>query len=251
MIQREYVWLDDMLLATVADVDTASPKLWYVHPDQIDRPSRMTDGSQAVVWDAWYWPYGEARAITGTATLNMRAPGQYFLAESGTMSNWHRQYDPTLGRYLQPDPIADVLATRPVNLDGSTLVARGGISGGSQLASPTAAAASTRHRSGVGNELPTFIDGPSVYQFARSMPAMYVDINGLNIGGASLAGVSRCVSITTPIARRTPRLRCVMCDAPTAGTYYPYCPDCYKKSTDPKGGVPPIPIIIDPKKLMD
>ena len=250
-IQREYVWLDDMLLATVADVDTASPKLWYVHPDQIDRPSRMTDGSQAVVWDAWYWPYGEARAITGTATLNMRAPGQYFLAESGTMSNWHRQYDPTLGRYLQPDPIADVLATRPVNLDGSTLVARGGISGGSQLASPTAAAASTRHRSGVGNELPTFIDGPSVYQFARSMPAMYVDINGLNIGGASLAGVSRCVSITTPIARRTPRLRCVMCDAPTAGTYYPYCPDCYKKSTDPKGGVPPIPIIIDPKKLMD
>ena len=142
----------------------------------------MTDGSQAVVWDAWYWPYGEARAITGTATLNMRAPGQYFLAESGTMSNWHRQYDPTLGRYLQPDPVADVLATRPVNLDGSTLAARGGISGGSQLASPTAAAAaaSTRTRSGIGNELPAFIDGPSVYQFARSMPAMYVDPMGLD-----------------------------------------------------------------------
>ena len=128
--------------------------------------------------------HGATRAITGTATLNIRAPGQYFLAESGTMSNWHRQYDPTLGRYLQPDPVADVLATRPVNLDGSTLVARGGISGGSQLASPTAAAASTRHRSGVGNELPTFVDGPSLYAYARSQPSMMVDLEGTQVSPA-------------------------------------------------------------------
>jgi hypothetical protein len=51
--------------------------------------------------------------------------------------------------------------------------------------------------------------------------------------------------------KRSPTLRCVMCGAPTAGTYYPYCPDCYKKSLDPKGGVPPIPIIIDPLKQME
>jgi hypothetical protein len=41
--------------------------------------------------------------------------------------------------------------------------------------------------------------------------------------------------------------KCVNCGAPTGGVYYPYCQDCYKKSLDPKGGVVPIPTIIDPK----
>jgi RHS repeat-associated protein len=65
----------------------------------------MTDGGKAVVWDAWYFPFGEARSITGTATNNMRFPGQYFLVESGLAYNWHRHYDPTLGKYLQADPL--------------------------------------------------------------------------------------------------------------------------------------------------
>jgi lipopolysaccharide biosynthesis regulator YciM len=51
--------------------------------------------------------------------------------------------------------------------------------------------------------------------------------------------------------KRSPTLRCAKCGAPTAGTYYPYCPDCYKKSLDPNGGVPPIPVIIDPLKQME
>jgi len=105
---REYVWLDDMPLAVVADVDTASPNLYFVHADHLDRPLKMTDASEATVWDAVYNPFGDVNAITGSATNNLRFPGQYFLIEAGLHYNWHRHYDPTIGRYTQTDPLGFV-----------------------------------------------------------------------------------------------------------------------------------------------
>jgi RHS repeat-associated protein len=105
---REYIWLDDMPLAVVADVDTATPQLWTVHADHLDRPVKMTDGTKAVVWDAVFRPFGEVVSITGSASNNLRFPGQYFLIEAGLHYNWHRHYDPTLGRYVQPDPMGFV-----------------------------------------------------------------------------------------------------------------------------------------------
>jgi RHS repeat-associated protein len=102
---REYVWLDELPLAVVADVDTMSPNLYFVHADHLDRPVKMTNGGKAVVWDAVYRPFGEAHSISGSAANNLRFPGQYFLIESGLHYNWHRHYDPSLGRYTQPDPL--------------------------------------------------------------------------------------------------------------------------------------------------
>jgi RHS repeat-associated protein len=101
----EYVWFDDLPLAIVANVDTSTPNLYFVHADHLDRPIKMTDSTEAIVWDAVYKPFGEVYSISGTAANNLRFPGQYFLIENGLHYNWYRQYDPALGQYLQPDPL--------------------------------------------------------------------------------------------------------------------------------------------------
>jgi RHS repeat-associated protein len=37
----------------------------------------------------------------------LRMPGQYYDAETDLHENWHRYYDPLIGRYLEPDPVAE------------------------------------------------------------------------------------------------------------------------------------------------
>jgi RHS repeat-associated protein len=106
----EYVWLDDMPIALVANVST-SPSLYYVHVDHLDRPIMMTDANKSIVWQADYNPFGGVYSITGSAINNLRFPGQYFLMEDGLHYNWYRHYDPTIGRYIQPDPLRDVMMT--------------------------------------------------------------------------------------------------------------------------------------------
>jgi RHS repeat-associated protein len=119
---REYIWLYeteiaptsgsrttiDRPLAVVNAVNTASPAAWWVSVDHLNRPVKMTNAAKLEVWNAVWQPWGAAQSITGTATLNARFPGQWFQVEAGLHYNWHRHYDPTLGRYTQPDPLGFV-----------------------------------------------------------------------------------------------------------------------------------------------
>jgi len=41
----------------------------------------------------------------GGLAPGLRFPGQYYQPETGLYYNYHRDYDPDTGRYLQPDPI--------------------------------------------------------------------------------------------------------------------------------------------------
>jgi RHS repeat-associated protein len=96
---REYVWLDDMPLAWWRT--WTRRQLWYVHADHLDRPIKMTDDTKAVVWDAVFRPFVDHRLGVEQPAL----PGAVFLIEPGLHYNWHRHYDPRLGRYVQPDPL--------------------------------------------------------------------------------------------------------------------------------------------------
>jgi RHS repeat-associated protein len=65
----------------------------------------MTNESGSVVWEGEFLPFGEELSITGSITNNLRFPGQYYDVETGLHQNWHRDYKPEVGRYIQFDPM--------------------------------------------------------------------------------------------------------------------------------------------------
>ena len=69
----------------------------------------MLDTADAQRWTRLAEPFGTTAANQdpqglGPFTFNLRFPGQYFDAETGLHHNGQRDYDPTLGRFVQPDP---------------------------------------------------------------------------------------------------------------------------------------------------
>ncbi len=97
---RDYLWLEDLPLAVVDSGST-----YYVHAGQRGEPLAMTDASKAKVWDAVVEPFGAAQIFTSTVAMDRRLPGQDLQAETALSQNHHRDYDPAIGRYIEPDPI--------------------------------------------------------------------------------------------------------------------------------------------------
>ena len=52
-----------------------------------------------------YTPFGQTFEIPGALPPTLGFPGQWFREESGLFQNWMRDYDPSLGAYIQPDPL--------------------------------------------------------------------------------------------------------------------------------------------------
>ena len=105
-VVKQYIWVGDEPVAVLDGTsNAASPTLYYVHADHLQRPELMTNAAGNVVWTAYYEPFGAVSSITGSITENQRFPGQWFELEAGLHYNWHRHYDPTLGRYTSPDPL--------------------------------------------------------------------------------------------------------------------------------------------------
>ncbi|ACM22010.1 RHS repeat protein [Geotalea daltonii FRC-32] len=96
----EYVYLNGEPVAKINATGTN-----YIHTDHLGTPLIMSDASGAKVWEIEGRPFGDSAAITGAGTLNLRFPGQYADQESGLNYNYFRDYNPSIGRYIQKDPI--------------------------------------------------------------------------------------------------------------------------------------------------
>ena len=96
---REYTWAQGMIVGVVEN-----GALYFVRTGHIGRPVFATDSGGVKVWEASYLPFGGVQTSTG-ANSELRFPGQWFQSETGLHQNWMRDYDPTLGRYIQADPL--------------------------------------------------------------------------------------------------------------------------------------------------
>jgi RHS repeat-associated protein len=108
-VLREYVWLQGMPVA-FADGPPAAQLVYYVYTDHLDTPRVVIDQAGNQRWSWIAEPFGNSAPVTSptglaAVELNLRFPGQYFDAETGLSYNHHRDYDASIGRYTQSDPI--------------------------------------------------------------------------------------------------------------------------------------------------
>ena len=91
--------------------DGGTTEMFFIHTDHLNTPRVVTDEQQKKVWE---WentdPFGnnapdENPEGQGEFAFNLRFPGQYHDMETGLHYNFHRDYDPGIGRYVLSDPI--------------------------------------------------------------------------------------------------------------------------------------------------
>jgi RHS repeat-associated protein len=103
---QETVWLEDTPVAMIQPRAGGGIDIRHVWADHLDTPRAITtnDAAATVLWTWDSDPFGTT-AATGSIEYNLRFPGQYFDAETGTHYNYFRDYNPATGRYQQSDPI--------------------------------------------------------------------------------------------------------------------------------------------------
>ncbi len=110
VLVEETIWMGDMPVATLRP-NGATVDIYYVHADHLSTPRKVTRPSDNGLM--WRWDPGtfgspkpkENPDKLGAFKYNLRYPGQYELTESGLYYNRYRTYDPSMGRYIESDPI--------------------------------------------------------------------------------------------------------------------------------------------------
>ncbi|MES2676063.1 MAG: RHS repeat-associated core domain-containing protein [Pseudomonadota bacterium] len=84
---------------------------YNVHSDHLGTARFLTNSTQQIVWSSKQAAFGDMVAnedpdANGTNVIyNPRFAGQYADKESGLYYNYSRDYDPSIGRYIESDPI--------------------------------------------------------------------------------------------------------------------------------------------------
>lgn len=111
---QETVWLGDIPVATLRPSSPgigAPAVIYYVETDQLNAPREtIRPSDNTVMWTWFSGPFGRDAPNTnpqgaGTFTYDLRLPGQIAGAWGSSYQNSFRDYDPSIGRYVESDPI--------------------------------------------------------------------------------------------------------------------------------------------------
>ncbi|PUA26358.1 MAG: hypothetical protein B0W54_21540 [Cellvibrio sp. 79] len=101
---REYIYAANQRIAMVDYQRNTAGDIYFIVNDHLGTPQLLLDVQQQIVWSVNQSPFGEV-TVEGNIEQPLRFPGQYADAETGYSYNYFRDYDPTLGRYIESDPI--------------------------------------------------------------------------------------------------------------------------------------------------
>jgi len=114
---QQYIWLAGMPVGMLAPQQIRQPandRLKYVETDALGTPRAIIDPTRQVAiwrWDEMKEGFGDHAPEVdpdsdGTnLVFDLRFPGQRYDQASGLHYNYFRDYDPSVGRYTQSDPI--------------------------------------------------------------------------------------------------------------------------------------------------
>ncbi|NOT12101.1 MAG: RHS repeat-associated core domain-containing protein [Methylococcaceae bacterium] len=112
VVVKEFIWHGATPVAIVLPPTSTKPeRIYYIHADQLNAPRVVVNNTNAVVWRWDPEPFGTDlpnEDVDGNGeklVMNLRYPGQYYDQETGLNYNNFRDYDSSIGRYVQSDPI--------------------------------------------------------------------------------------------------------------------------------------------------
>jgi RHS repeat-associated protein len=105
-VSTQYIYLANRPVGVIRD-----EQVYMIVTDWRQAPIDVVGPEGKVVWHAQYRPFGSAEINADPDkdgekfALNLRLPGQYYDTETGIAYNLHRDYDPSIGRFLTSDPL--------------------------------------------------------------------------------------------------------------------------------------------------
>ena len=109
-VLQEIIYLGDTPVVSLRPAGGGDVYNYSIYTDHLNSPRLITDSSGRNRWEWKIDSFGagapnEDPSGVGTFTFNLRFPGQYYDAETGLHYNYFRDYDPSVGRYVESDPI--------------------------------------------------------------------------------------------------------------------------------------------------
>jgi RHS repeat-associated protein len=107
----EIIWFAGKPLVQIESESNGPQVVTWLVTDHLNTPRVGLDNNGVIVWRWNSKGFGDEATDNDPdgngidRVVNLRFTGQYYDSESGLYYNYYRDYDPTLGRYIQSDPM--------------------------------------------------------------------------------------------------------------------------------------------------